>query len=73
MKETKAFIRKTVELLQVFLISQFGCGGRDFQRNLLKKTTKGNHWGCVLNLSNVFFTQGSHWGSVLNLSNVYST
>lgn len=44
-KETKAFIRKTVELLQVFLISQFGCGSRDFQRNLLKKTTKGNHWG----------------------------
>ena len=44
-KETRAFIRKTIELLQVFLISQFGCGSRDFKRNLLKKTTKGNHWG----------------------------
>ncbi|XP_071122884.1 RUN domain-containing protein 1-like [Mytilus edulis] len=44
-KETRAFITKSIELLQMFLISQFGCGGRDFQRNLLKKTTKGNHWG----------------------------
>ncbi|XP_063417130.1 RUN domain-containing protein 1-like isoform X2 [Mytilus trossulus] len=44
-KETRAFIKKSIELLQMFLISQFGCGGRDFQRNLLKKTTKGNHWG----------------------------
>lgn len=44
-KETRAFIKRTMELLQVFLISQFGCGSQDFQRNLLKKTTKGNHWG----------------------------
>lgn len=26
-------------------MTQFGCGSNSFQKNLLKKTTKGNHWG----------------------------
>ncbi|XP_033753271.1 RUN domain-containing protein 1-like isoform X2 [Pecten maximus] len=44
-RETTAFMRRTITVLQMFLLSQFGCGSRDFQRNVLKKTTKGNHWG----------------------------
>jgi hypothetical protein len=32
-------------MLQVVLVSQLGCGSRDFKRNVLKKTAKGNHWG----------------------------
>ncbi|XP_023215929.1 RUN domain-containing protein 1-like [Centruroides sculpturatus] len=32
-------------LLQMFAITQFGCGSRAFERNMLKKTTKGSHWG----------------------------
>ncbi|KAJ8299224.1 hypothetical protein KUTeg_023284 [Tegillarca granosa] len=43
--EMSEFMKKTVAILQMFLISQFGCGSREFKRNLLKKTTKGNHWG----------------------------
>lgn len=26
-------------------MTQFGCGSNSFQKNSLKKTTKGNHWG----------------------------
>ena len=40
-------IKKTIHLLQVFIITQLGCGSRDFKRNAMKKTTKGNHWGSV--------------------------
>ncbi|XP_052801154.1 RUN domain-containing protein 1-like [Mya arenaria] len=38
-------LKKTLHMMQVFLINQLGCGSRDFQRNAMKKTTKGNHWG----------------------------
>ncbi|KAH9495176.1 RUN domain-containing protein 1 [Bulinus truncatus] len=38
-------MRKAVTILQIYVISQLGCGSRDFKRNLLKKTAKGNHWG----------------------------
>lgn len=32
-------------LLHMFALTQFGCGRRGFQRNLMKRTPKGNHWG----------------------------
>lgn len=38
-------VKKTLAILQMFIITQFGCGTQDFKKNLLKKTTKGNHWG----------------------------
>lgn len=38
-------IKKTIHLLQVFIITQLGCGSREFKRNAMKKTAKGNHWG----------------------------
>jgi len=38
-------LKKTLHMLQIFLISQLGCGSRDFQKNAMKKTAKGNHWG----------------------------
>lgn len=38
-------VRRVLTLLQVFTITQFGCGSHTFQRNTLKQTTKGNHWG----------------------------
>lgn len=38
-------IKKTIHLLQVYIITQLGCGSREFKRNAMKKTTKGNHWG----------------------------
>ncbi|XP_062591192.1 RUN domain-containing protein 1-like [Saccostrea cucullata] len=44
-KDTQAFIKKTLTILQMFIISQFGCGSGEFKKNMMKKTTKGNHWG----------------------------
>lgn len=40
-------IRGAMTLLQVFTLAEFGCGNvsQHFERNVLKKTTKGNHWG----------------------------
>lgn len=32
-------------MLNIFAVTQFGCGSNSFQKNSLKKTTKGNHWG----------------------------
>lgn len=46
-EQTLDIMKKTLTVLQIFAISQFGCGGRDFQKNVLKRTTKGNHWGLV--------------------------
>ncbi|KAG1677506.1 RUN domain-containing protein 1 [Nymphon striatum] len=42
---TIGIIRKALAVLQMFSISHFGCGTAPFHRNLLKKTSKGNHWG----------------------------
>lgn len=42
---TLTLMKKALALLQVFAITQFGCGGQEFQRNLLKRTAKANHWG----------------------------
>lgn len=44
-EQTLSMMRHALTLLQIFAITQFGCGGKDFQKNLLKRTTKGNHWG----------------------------
>jgi hypothetical protein len=44
-EQTLSMMRHALTLLQIFAITQFGCGGREFQKNLLKRTTKGNHWG----------------------------
>jgi len=39
-------MKKALTILQIYMISHLGCGSRDtFQKNQLKKTTKGNHWG----------------------------
>lgn len=38
-------MKKALTVLQIYVISQLGCGSREFKRNMLKKTTKGNHWG----------------------------
>ncbi|GFR75274.1 RUN domain-containing protein 1, partial [Elysia marginata] len=38
-------MKKALTVLQIYVISQLGCGSRDFKRNLLKKTARGNHWG----------------------------
>jgi hypothetical protein len=46
-KDTQAFVKKTLAILQMFIITQFGCGSGEFKRNMMKKTTKGNHWGWV--------------------------
>lgn len=44
-EQTLSMMRHALTLLQIFAITQLGCGGKDFQKNLLKRTTKGNHWG----------------------------
>lgn len=39
---------KASTILQIFALSQMGCSsqnGRNFKKNILKKTTRGNHWG----------------------------
>ncbi|CAG2100352.1 unnamed protein product [Medioppia subpectinata] len=40
-------IRRALTILQVFTFAQFGCGNINphFERNTLKKSSKGNHWG----------------------------
>ncbi|KAK0049338.1 RUN domain-containing protein 1 [Biomphalaria pfeifferi] len=44
-ESANSMMRKALTILQIYVISQLGCGSRDFKRNLLKKTAKGNHWG----------------------------
>lgn len=38
-------VRRALTLLQMFAITQFGCGSQVFEKNMLKKTSKGAHWG----------------------------
>lgn len=38
-------LRRMLTLLHMFAMTQFGCGRRGFQRNLMKRSPKGNHWG----------------------------
>lgn len=40
-----SFLVKASAILDMFTITQFGCGNPRIQRNILKKTPKGNHWG----------------------------
>ncbi|KAK7099030.1 RUN domain-containing protein 1-like [Littorina saxatilis] len=40
-----SLMKKALTVMQIYVISQLGCGSREFKRNMLKKTTKGNHWG----------------------------
>jgi hypothetical protein len=44
-ESTLAMVKKTLAVLQMFVITQFGCGSGAFQKNVLKKTARGNHWG----------------------------
>ncbi|KAJ8888628.1 hypothetical protein PR048_008120 [Dryococelus australis] len=44
-KETVNIMRKASALLQMFAAAQFGCGADHFQKNLLKRTGRGRHWG----------------------------
>lgn len=41
-------LNKASTIFQIFALSQMGCAsqnGKNFKRNILKKTTRGNHWG----------------------------
>lgn len=41
-------IQKAGTLLQIFALTQLGCGARSqFEKNTLKTTNKGNHWGDI--------------------------
>lgn len=41
-----SIIQKAGTLLQIFALTQMGCGARSqFEKNTLKTTNKGNHWG----------------------------
>lgn len=41
-------IQKAGTLLQIFALTQLGCGPRSqFEKNTLKTTNKGNHWGDI--------------------------
>lgn len=48
-KQTESILQKTVAVLQLAAVSQFGCGARvvgdGFSKNTLKRTPKGNHYG----------------------------
>jgi RUN domain-containing protein 1 len=41
-------ISKASTIFQIFALSQMGCASpnaKNFKKNTLKKTTRGNHWG----------------------------
>lgn len=38
-------LEKASNILNIFAVTQLGCGAHNFQKNTLKRTTKGNHWG----------------------------
>ncbi|XP_059469249.1 RUN domain-containing protein 1 [Neocloeon triangulifer] len=45
-EKTINIMKKMSDLLQMFAVTQFGCGSEAaFRKNSLKKTTKANHWG----------------------------
>jgi RUN domain-containing protein 1 len=37
-------LKKMLSVMQIFAITQFGCGSKSFEKNTLKKSTA-NHWG----------------------------
>lgn len=44
-EKTINMIRRAAALLQIFAVSQFGCGTSAIRLNSLKKSMKVNHWG----------------------------
>lgn len=50
---TLSIMKQALTVLQLFTFSQFGCGHKEFKRNLLKRTTKNNHWGYINNYLNI--------------------
>ncbi|KAI1292666.1 RUN domain-containing protein 1 [Halotydeus destructor] len=46
-RQAMQIIKRVMTLLQMITFAQFGCSRteRRFERNILKRTTKGNHWG----------------------------
>lgn len=43
--KVSSLLVKASAILDMFAITQFGCGNQRIVRNSLKKTPKGNHWG----------------------------
>ena len=46
-KQTTSILEKTLAVLQLTALAQFGCGSEHFPKNSLKQTKKGNHYGWV--------------------------
>ncbi|GAB6018509.1 hypothetical protein CHUAL_000207 [Chamberlinius hualienensis] len=45
-RRTMSVVKRAITLLQMFIVTQFGCGIKTrFQQNLMKQTVGGNHWG----------------------------
>ncbi|KAE8739031.1 hypothetical protein FOCC_FOCC015476 [Frankliniella occidentalis] len=44
-EKTLNIMRKAAVLMQIFAVSQFGCGQEVFHKNTMKKNMKVNHWG----------------------------
>merc|ERR1719210_2845509 len=44
-KQTTSILEKTLAVLQLTALAQFGCGSEHFHKNSLKQTKKGNHYG----------------------------
>lgn len=44
-KKTTSILEKTLAVLQLTALAQFGCGSEHFHKNSLKQTHKGNHYG----------------------------
>ena len=44
-KKTTNILEKTIAVLQLTALAQFGCGSEHFHKNTLKQTHKGNHYG----------------------------
>uniref|UniRef100_T1J021 RUN domain-containing protein n=1 Tax=Strigamia maritima TaxID=126957 RepID=T1J021_STRMM len=42
---TVNIMKRALALLQIFAITQFGCGSEHFHKNTLKRTARANHWG----------------------------
>ena len=47
-KQTTSILEKTLAVLQLTALAQFGCGSENFHKNSLKQTKKGNHYGWVI-------------------------
>jgi hypothetical protein len=43
--KTLDMLKKMLAIVQIFTITQLSCGTKSFEKNILKKTSSGNHWG----------------------------